>query len=220
MTGKSSSITNCYHFSSPSAAFSSSTFPPSPPFYFTSGCRCDGKESAAGEFWSAPNNGLIYLTSPPPRLSPLKIINTSAFHGSLAFRLWDRRFISSFSQTLFLSSGGRTRSFCLAPPLALAECLIPSTCKLTKSHKSHTLVWVRWWSALHSSASLWFLLLHFNHFRHSHASQSGLVPQLRVQSVRGSGQRGFPKSTADSSSGLQLWEDTLVAAHRAALRWL
>lgn len=103
VTGKNDFIPNCCHFSSSSAAFPSSTFPPCHryTFYFTSGCRCDGKESAAAEFCSAPNNGLIYLTSPPPRLSPAKNNQHFSFHGSLALRLWDHCFISSFSQMLF-----------------------------------------------------------------------------------------------------------------------
>ena len=153
MTGKSNSITNCYHFSSPSAAFPSSTFPPchTRTSYFASGCRCDGKESAAGEFCSAPNNGLIYLTSPPPRLSPAK--NNQRFGLSWEFSLKTVRSVLYFllQPNAFLSSHGRTRSFCLASPQALIGCLIPSTCKLIKSHR---LVWVRQWSALQSSASL------------------------------------------------------------------
>lgn len=90
MTGKSKCFCSCYCFSSPSSPFPSSTFLPTslpPPliFYFTSGCRCNGKESAAGEFWSEPNNGLIYLTSPPPRLCPAK--NNQLFSFSWEFSL-------------------------------------------------------------------------------------------------------------------------------------
>lgn len=136
MTGKNDSITNCYHFSSSSAAFPSSTFSPchAHTFYFTSGCRCDGKESAAAEFCSAPNNGLIYLTSPPPRLSPAK--NNQRFSLSWEFSLKTVGSLLYFllQPNAFLSSRGRTHSFCLAPPQALIGCLIPSTRKLIKSH--------------------------------------------------------------------------------------
>lgn len=40
-------------------------------------------ESPAGAFWSAPNNGLIYLTSPPLRLYPAK--NNQLFSLSWEF---------------------------------------------------------------------------------------------------------------------------------------
>lgn len=73
------------------------------------------------------------------------------------------------------------------PTTGFDRCPIPSTCKLSKSHR---LVWVRWWSPLQSSASLWFLLLNFKHIRHNHSTQGRLAPQLQVQSVRGCMQGG------------------------------
>lgn len=141
MTGRRDSITNCYRFSSPSAAFPSSTS--HPPFYFTSGCRCDGKESAAGEFWSAPNNGSIYLTSPPPRLSPAK--NNQRFSLSWEFSL------KTVGSVFYFLLQTNAFSFFRWQNSFLLPCATTGHRKLTKSHG---LLWVRQWSALRSSASL------------------------------------------------------------------
>lgn len=127
VTGKSDSIANCCHFSSPSAAFPSSTFPSATHTLFISHQDAGVMErkvlqensalllTIASSIWQA-----LLLGSPPLK-------NNQHFSLSWEFSLKTVGSVLYFLLRVnpFLSSGWRTCSFCLAPPQALIECLIP-----------------------------------------------------------------------------------------------